>query len=48
MARIAIISVDGHVKASRRDYRDYLTKQYVEAYDAEVKAAEEAEGLSTR
>jgi predicted TIM-barrel fold metal-dependent hydrolase len=43
MARTAIISVDGHVKASRATYRDYLPSQYLEAYDAEVKAAEEAE-----
>ncbi len=43
MARTAIISVDGHVKASRAGYRDYVPKQYLEIYDEQVKAAEEAE-----
>ena len=43
MARTAIISVDGHVKSSRAGYRDYVEKKYLEAYDEQVKAAEEAE-----
>jgi predicted TIM-barrel fold metal-dependent hydrolase len=43
MARTAIISVDGHVKASRAGYRDYISKQYLETYDEQVKVAEEAE-----
>jgi len=42
MAKTAIISVDGHVKASRAGYRDYVQKAYLEAYDETVKAAEEA------
>jgi len=42
MGRIAIISVDGHVKASRAQYRDYIEKKYFEVYDEQVKAAEEA------
>jgi predicted TIM-barrel fold metal-dependent hydrolase len=44
MSRTAIISVDGHVKASRAGYREYVEKQYLEEYDESVKAAE-AEGL---
>ena len=43
MAKTAIISVDGHVKASRREYREYLPSAYLERYDAEVRAAEEME-----
>lgn len=43
MAKTAIISVDGHVKAARSEYREYLPKQYLEHYDEHVKAAEEAE-----
>jgi predicted TIM-barrel fold metal-dependent hydrolase len=42
MGRVGIISVDGHVKASRAQYRDYIEKQYLEVYDEQVKAAEEA------
>jgi predicted TIM-barrel fold metal-dependent hydrolase len=42
MDRIAIISVDGHVKASRAQYRDYIEKKHLEVYDEQVKAAEEA------
>jgi predicted TIM-barrel fold metal-dependent hydrolase len=42
MGRIAIISIDGHVKASRAQYRDYIEKKYLEVYDEQVKAAEEA------
>ncbi len=33
MARAAIISVDGHVKAPRARYRDYLPEAYHEAFD---------------
>ncbi len=43
MAKTAIISVDGHVKAARTEYREYLPKQYLERYDEQVTAAEEAE-----
>jgi predicted TIM-barrel fold metal-dependent hydrolase len=42
MSRMAIISVDGHVKASRAGYRDYIEQKYRDEYDASVKAAEEA------
>ena len=42
MSRTAIISVDGHVKASRAGYREYLEPKYLDEYDASVKAAEEA------
>jgi predicted TIM-barrel fold metal-dependent hydrolase len=42
MSRTAIISVDGHVKASRAGYREYVEQQYLDEYDASVKAAEEA------
>jgi predicted TIM-barrel fold metal-dependent hydrolase len=44
MAKTAIISVDGHVKASRSGYRDYIQNKHLEAYDESVKAAEE-EGI---
>ena len=40
MAKTAIISVDGHVKASRAGYREYIQKKHLEDYDASVKAAE--------
>jgi predicted TIM-barrel fold metal-dependent hydrolase len=43
MAKTAIISVDGHVKASRAGYRDYIEKKHLEAYDESVRAAEEAQ-----
>jgi Amidohydrolase len=42
MGKTAIISVDGHVKGSRTAYREYIPKQYLEPYDEQVKAAEEA------
>jgi predicted TIM-barrel fold metal-dependent hydrolase len=42
MAKTAIISVDGHVKASRAGFRDYVDPQYRDEYDAAVKAAEES------
>src|SRR5579863_1659070 len=42
MERTAILSVDGHVKASRAGYRDYIENEYLEDYDAFVKEAEEA------
>src|SRR5262245_7625592 len=42
MAHTAIISIDGHVKASRREYRDYVPAEYLEVYDEQVKAAEDA------
>jgi predicted TIM-barrel fold metal-dependent hydrolase len=40
MARTAIISVDGHVRASRAGYRDYIQSKYLEVYDKKVAAAE--------
>jgi predicted TIM-barrel fold metal-dependent hydrolase len=43
VSKTAIISVDGHVKAARKEYREYLPKQYLERYDEQVQAAEEAE-----
>jgi predicted TIM-barrel fold metal-dependent hydrolase len=42
MGRTAIISVDGHVKASRAGYRQYIEQKYLEQYDASVQAAEDA------
>ncbi len=42
MARTAIISVDGHVRASRRDYRNYVEQRYLDVYDQWVKVQEEA------
>lgn len=42
MDQVAIISVDGHVKASRTAYREYFETQYLDAYDEWVKAQEEA------
>jgi predicted TIM-barrel fold metal-dependent hydrolase len=33
MAKTAIISVDGHVKAPRASYRDYVEKKYLQAFD---------------
>jgi predicted TIM-barrel fold metal-dependent hydrolase len=44
MERMAIISVDGHVKASRAGYRDYFEQQYLDAFDEWV-AAQEAAGV---
>ena len=42
MSRTAIISVDGHVKSSRAGYREYVEQQYLDEFDAWVKAAEDA------
>ena len=42
MSRTAIISVDGHVKASRAGYRDYVEEEYLDDFDAWIKAADEA------
>jgi predicted TIM-barrel fold metal-dependent hydrolase len=42
MSRTAIISVDGHVKASRAGYRDYVEQQYLDDFDRWLQAAEEA------
>ena len=42
MAKTAIISVDGHVKASRAGYRDYIQGKFLQTYDEWVRAAEEA------
>jgi predicted TIM-barrel fold metal-dependent hydrolase len=38
MAQTAIISVDGHVKASREGYRDYVAERYLETFDEQLKA----------
>ena len=43
MSKAAIISVDGHVRASRSEYRNYVEKRYLDAFDAWA-AAEEAAG----
>ena len=42
MRRIGVISVDGHVKASRQGYRDYVDPGVRGDYDAHVKALEDA------
>jgi predicted TIM-barrel fold metal-dependent hydrolase len=42
MSRTAIISVDGHVKAPRAGYRDYVEQQYLDDFDEWVRAAEDA------
>jgi len=42
MTKTAIISVDGHVKASRAGYRDYIQARFLDAYDEWVRAAEDA------
>ena len=42
MSRTAIISVDGHVKASRAGYRDYVEQQYLDDFDRWLQAAEES------
>jgi predicted TIM-barrel fold metal-dependent hydrolase len=44
MDHVAIISVDGHVKAPRAGYREYMEQQYLEDFDAWLRA-EEAAGL---
>src|SRR5271170_6317786 len=43
MSKTAIISVDGHVRASRSDYRNYVEQRFLDAFDAWA-AAEEAAG----
>ena len=40
MVQTAVISVDGHVKAARSAYRDYVEHQHLEAFDEWVRAAE--------
>ncbi len=42
MERVAIISVDGHVKASRAGYRDHVEKKYLDVFDEWVRSEEEA------
>jgi predicted TIM-barrel fold metal-dependent hydrolase len=42
MPRTAIISVDGHVKGSRSDYREYVDPDLRDDYDAYVKGLEDA------
>lgn len=43
MARTAIISVDGHVRASRSQYRDYVERGYLDVFDEWVRT-QEAQG----
>jgi predicted TIM-barrel fold metal-dependent hydrolase len=43
MPKTAIISVDGHVKAARVEYREYVPARDRDAYDELLRAAEEAE-----
>jgi len=40
MDRLAIISVDGHVRGSREIYRDYVESRFVEDYESWAKALE--------
>jgi predicted TIM-barrel fold metal-dependent hydrolase len=42
VARTAIISVDGHVRASRSDYRAYIEEQHLDAFDEWVRSQEAA------
>ena len=34
MSKAAIISVDGHVRASRSDYRNYVEQRFLDAFDS--------------
>ena len=40
MERMAIISIDGHVKAPRAAYRDYVESKYRDRFDEWVKLGE--------
>ena len=40
MIRAAVISVDGHVRASRQIYRDYVEARYLEDYDNWARSVE--------
>ena len=40
MGRTAIISVDGHVRASRAGYRPYIVRAHLDAYDAWMRQEE--------
>jgi predicted TIM-barrel fold metal-dependent hydrolase len=42
MGKLGIISVDGHVKASRAGYRDFFDDGYRAVYDDSIRAAEES------
>ena len=44
MNQVAIISVDGHVKAPRGGYRDYFEQRHLDAFDEWV-GREEAAGV---
>jgi predicted TIM-barrel fold metal-dependent hydrolase len=44
MGKVGIISVDGHVKAARRGYREYLDAEFRDDYDALV-ASDEDKGI---
>jgi hypothetical protein len=42
MAATGIISVDGHVRASRLGYRDYVESRYLELFDEWVRGQEQS------
>jgi len=42
MSKTAIISVDGHVRASRNDYRNYVEKRFLDAFDDWARSEEAA------
>ena len=42
MGRVAIISVDGHVKAPRAAYREYVDPDWRDAFDAWLQSVEDA------
>ena len=39
MSKTAIISIDGHVRGSRAEYREYVPKKYLDTFDEAVKTA---------
>jgi predicted TIM-barrel fold metal-dependent hydrolase len=41
MERTAIISVDGHVRAARATYRDYVERRHLDVFDEWVRSQEE-------
>jgi predicted TIM-barrel fold metal-dependent hydrolase len=44
MGRVGIISVDGHVKASRATYRDYVASEHLDAFDRWARVAGSGSG----
>jgi predicted TIM-barrel fold metal-dependent hydrolase len=42
MSKTAIISVDGHVRASRSDYRNYVEKRFLDVFDDWARSEEAA------